>query len=165
MIDTVVAVLAIILGILGFIGCILPVIPGPPLSWVGMLFVYLWGKGTNALGEQMSGNLILLWFFIAAVVTLIDYFVPAWLTRRFGGSQYASRGALAGLLLGLFFPPVGIIIGTILGAFLAELVLAGRNASKSVSSAFGAFLGFICGTGIKLVACGFMFYYIIIYLW
>ncbi len=162
---TTIAIVAIILGILGFIGCILPVIPGPPISWAGMLILFLWGGGTDSAGASMSGTLLLTWFAITIAVTIVDYIVPAWFTKKFGGSKYASRGALAGLLIGLFFTPVGIIIGTIAGAFLAEMLLAHKDARRSFISAFGAFCGFICGTGLKLVACGFMFYYIISFGW
>lgn len=163
--STTIAIIAITLGILGFIGCILPVIPGPPVSWVGMLFVFLWCGGTNSEGSTMSSTLLLVWFGITAAVTIIDYIVPAWFTRKFGGSKYAARGAIVGLLIGLFFTPVGILIGTILGAFLAEMLLAQKTAEDSFISALGAFMGFLTGTGLKLIACGFMFYYIIVYAW
>lgn len=165
MTGTIVAILAIVLGILGFIGCILPVIPGPPISWAGMLLVYLWGAGLDASGNPMSAKILLIWFAITVAVTIIDYIVPAWFTKKFGGSRYASRGAIAGLLVGIFFTPVGILMGVVLGAFLAELLLAQKSAGRSAVSAIGAFCGFLCGTGLKLIACGFMFYYILSYAW
>ena len=71
---------------------------------------------------------------------------------------------MAGMLVGLFVPPVGIILGTLLGAFLAELVFADKNGWESAKSALGAFMGFLCGTGIKLIASGMMMYYIVVYL-
>ena len=75
-----------------------------------------------------------------------------------------GQGALVGLLAGMFIPPVGIILGTILGAFLAELAFSGKNGWDSAKSALGAFLGFFFGTGIKLIASGMMMYYIVVYL-
>lgn len=162
--ETFLIVIAIILGLVGIVGCILPVIPGPPISWVGLLILYLWGGGADSAGEPMSLRFIIIWLIITIVVTIMDYIIPSWFTKKFGGSRYASRGALLGLLIGLFFTPVGIIIGTMAGAFLAELVFERKDASDSLRSAFGAFMGFISGTGLKLFVCGIMLYYIFVYI-
>ena len=64
----------------------------------------------------------------------------------------------------MIVPPVGIIVGSLLGAFGAELLFAGKDTVSSVKSALGAFLGFMFGTGIKLIASGLMLYYIIAYI-
>lgn len=165
MINIIIITLAIFLGIIGIIGCVLPVIPGPPISWVGMMILYFWGNGTNSAGEKMSSTLLLIWLGITIFVTVIDYIVPSYLTKKSGGSTYASRGALAGLLIGLFlFPPFGIILGPMLGAFVCEIIFAKKTASQSVLPALGAFAGFICGTGLKLIASGMMLYYIFVYI-
>ncbi len=156
-------VLAVLLGLLGIIGSFAPVLPGPPLSWVGMLFIYLWG-GTNGAGAPMSSTLLFVWLGITILVSVLDYIVPAWFTKVTGGSKYAGWGAIAGMFVGLLVPPVGILVGTLLGAFAAELLFANKGTADSVKSAFGAFLGFIFGTGIKLIASGIMMYYIIVYL-
>ncbi|MBO4692230.1 MAG: DUF456 domain-containing protein [Bacteroidales bacterium] len=161
---TLVIILAVILGFVGLIGCVLPVLPGPPISWIGMLLIYIFSNGTNSDGEPMSTRMLIIWLIITIVVTVMDYIVPSWVTRKTGGSVYASRGALAGLLLGLFVPPIGILIGPVLGALLAELALAGKNFNQSIKPALGAFLGVMCGTGLKLIASGFMLYYIFVYL-
>ena len=165
MVNTIIIIIAILLGIVGIIGCVLPVIPGPPFSWLGMMVLYFWGSGTNSSGEKMSTTLLLVWLGITVFVTIIDYLIPSYLTKKAGGSVYASRGALAGLLLGiLFFPPFGIIIGPMAGAFFCEMIFANKNAGESIVPALGAFAGFICGTGLKLVASGFMMYYIFVYI-
>ncbi len=160
----VIAIVVIILGLLGIIGCILPVIPGPPMSWVGLLLIYFFGKGCNSEGEPMSLIFLMIWLAITVAVTVIDYIIPSYLAKVSGGSPYASRGAIAGLLVGLFFAPLGIIFGPMVGAFAAEAIFSGKSASASIWPALGAFGGFLCGTGIKLIACGFMFYYMIVYL-
>ena len=94
----------------------------------------------------------------------MDYIVPAWFTKLTGGSKYAGWGAIAGLFIGMIVPPVGMIFGALLGAFLAEYIFASKAAVDAVSSAFGALLGFLAGTGLKLIASGIMFWYIIVYL-
>ena len=165
MVNIIIITLAIFLGIIGIIGCVLPVIPGPPISWAGMLILYFWGSGTDSSGNPMSLRFLLIWLLITIFVTVIDYLVPSYLTKKSGGSTYASRGALAGLLIGLiFFGPLGIILGPMLGAFICELIFAKKTASQSILPALGAFAGFICGTGLKLIASGMMMYYIFVYI-
>ena len=162
--STVIAILAVLAGIIGIAGSILPGLPGPPVSWVGLMFLYFWGNGTDKAGDPMSLTFLLVWLAITIVVCIIDYVVPAYFTRVTGGSKVAGRGAIIGLIAGMFIPPVGIILGTLAGAFLAEFLVSRKSGWQSTKSAVGALLGFIFGTGIKLIASGLMLYYIIVYL-
>jgi uncharacterized protein YqgC (DUF456 family) len=156
-------VIAVILGVVGILGSILPALPGPPLSWVGLLIMYFL-KGTNGAGDPMSTKFLIVWLVITTVVVIIDYVVPAWFTRLTGGSKYAGWGAMVGLFVGMIVPPVGIIVGSLAVAVIAELMLGEKGAGDSIKSALGAFLGFLFGTGIKLIASGLMLYYIIVYI-
>ena len=152
-------VIAVILALAGIVGCFLPVIPGPPLSWGALLLLYFFGNG------EMSLKFLLIWLGITIVVTILDYVVPAQFTRLTGGSKAAGRGSLAGLLLGLiFFPPWGMIAGAFLGALLAEVFINRSSVADSVKPALGSFAGFLCGTGLKLIASGMMMYYIFVYI-
>lgn len=146
---------AVIAGIIGIIGSIAPGLPGPPVGWVGLLLVYLTGS------SEMTTTALFIWLAITLAVTIMDYVVPALLTRATGGSKTAGRGALVGLILGLIYPPIGIFIGTMGGAFLAELLIENKGAWQSFKSSIGAFMGFIFGTGMKLACSGVMMYYII----
>ena len=162
--ETVIGILAVLAGIIGILGSILPALPGPPLSWVGMLLLYFWG-GTNGKGEEMSLTLLLVMLGVTVLVSILDYVIPAYLTKVSGGSKYAERGTIIGMLLGIFIlPPWGMIIFSFLGAFIAEIAYAGKNNEEALKSALGSFLGFLVGTGVKLIACGIMMYYIIVYL-
>jgi len=153
-------IMAIVAGIVGIIGSIAPGIPGPPLSWLGLLLVYL-SEG----GKPMTGRFLLIWLGITVLVTVVDYVVPALFTKVTGGSKYAVKGSIAGLLIGLvFFPPLGMILGSLLGAFLMELYYAEKDVKQSFTAAVGSFFGFLFGTGIKLIASGIMMYYIVSYL-
>jgi uncharacterized protein YqgC (DUF456 family) len=125
--------------------------------------MYFWG-GTNSDGQTMSLTILLVLLGVTIAVTIIDYVVPIYFTRLTGGSKYAGWGATIGLLVGMFIPPIGIIIGTLLGAFIAELIFAEKSIGGSIKAAFGSFLGFLLGTGIKLIASCVMFYYILIYI-
>ena len=157
-------IIAVILGVLGIIGSIVPVLPGPPLSWAGLLLMYFFG-GTDKAGDPMSQKLLFILLGVTVAVTVLDYIIPALFTRLSGGSKYASWGAVIGLFAGLIFPlPGGMIVTSLLGAFLAELLLAGKNAGASLKSSLGAFLGFLFGTGIKLIASAVMLFYIIVFI-
>ncbi|MBR3441417.1 MAG: DUF456 domain-containing protein [Bacteroidales bacterium] len=160
----VIIILAVLAGIIGIAGSILPGLPGPPISWAGLLILHIWGNGTNAAGNPMTTKFLLIWLAITIVVCIIDYVVPAYFTRITGGSKAAGRGAIIGLIVGMFVPPVGIILGTLGGAFLAEFLVSRKNGWESTKSAVGALLGFFFGTGIKLIASGLMMYYIIVFL-
>ena len=152
-------IIAVILGIAGLVGCILPVLPGPPLSWVGLLLVFLTGQ------SGMTTGFLIVWLAVAIVVTVLDYIVPSWITAKTGGSKAAARGTLVGLFLGLiFFPPWGMIAGSFIGARVSEIIFNGSDLQKSLKPAFGSFLGFLLSTGLKLTASGVMLFYIIKFL-
>ena len=154
--NTLMIILAVFLGILGIVGSIVPALPGPPLGWIGILLMYLFG-GTNGAGEPMSQTLLFVLLGVTVLVTVLDYVVPAWFTKITGGTKYASWGAVIGLFAGLILPiPGGMIFTSILGAFLAELLIAGKGAGSSLKASLGAFLGFLSGTGMKLIVSAVM---------
>ena len=162
--DTVLLIFGILLGIIGLVGSIVPGIPGPPLSFIGVLLMYF-RKGLDSGGEPMGVTLLLVLLAVTIAVTVLDYVVPAWFTKITGGTKYASRGATIGLIAGLIFPlPIGMIAASLLGAFVGELFFANKDAASSVKSALGAFLGFLAGTGAKLISSAVMLYYIIVFI-
>ena len=139
--------------IIGLLGCILPVIPGPPLSFVGLLMLHFTDFG------EFSTNFLLLMAFIAIFVTILDYIVPIWGTKRFGGSKAGVWGSTIGLILGIFFfPPIGSILGPLVGAIIGESI-NGAEFKDSLRAGLGSLLGFLLGTGIKLISSGLMTYY------
>ena len=143
--ETLIIISAILAGIVGIAGSILPGLPGTPISWVGLLLLYLWGP------EEMAFKTLILWGVIVAVVSVIDYFVPMYFTKLTGGSKYAERGALVGLLVGIILTPVGMILGSFIGAFLFEMYYARKDADQALKAAIGSFLGFMTGTGLKTI--------------
>lgn len=155
-------VLAVIAAVIGIIGSIIPGIPGPPVSWLGFLFVYL-AKCPWKDGDPMSSAFLLIWLGVVVVVTVLDYVVPAWFTHVTGGGKEASVGAIVGLFAGMLIPPVGMILGSILGAFLGDFIFQDHGVWSSFKASVGAFLGFLCSTGMKLIISGIMFYYTMVY--
>ena len=132
----------------GIVGAIIPVIPGPALSFAGLLVMQLSGF------TDFSAASLWIWAIVCIAVSVMDFFLPSIFTRKFGGSRAASWGSILGLLAGIFFfPPFGIIIGPFAGALIGELIQSSADWNKSLKAALGAFLAFIVGTGAKLVVC------------
>lgn len=159
--DIALCILAIIAGVVGIVGSVVPGIPGPPISWIGLLLVYFFG-GTVFPANHLSLTLLIIMLVVTVVVTLMDFVFPASMTKVTGGTPYAARGALAGLIIGIIFTPVGMLLGCFLGAMVSELYWGGRTLADSAKSAVGAFLGVFVGVGVKLLACGIMFWMIIV---
>lgn len=149
--DALISILAILAGVIGIAGSILPGLPGTPVSWVGLLLLYIWGSGVNAAGAPMTLSTLIVWGVVVAIVSVVDYIVPMYLTKATGGSKHAERGAMAGLIIGIIFTPVGMIMGSFLGAFLAEMYWGKKPAGPALKAACGSFLGFILGTGLKTI--------------
>lgn len=141
--------LAVIILILGFLGTFVPVLPGAPLAWVGLLLAYF------SSFNEISILTLVITAIVAAAVSIFDNFLPVIMTNKIGGSKAATWGATIGLIVGLFLGPAGIIAGPFLGALTGELIHSDGNFSQSIKSAWGAFLGFLLGTGIKMIAVGF----------
>lgn len=133
--DITLSLLAFALSILGIIGCIVPALPGVVLSYAGLLCAYFTSY------SQMSASALWLWLGVTVAVSVADYFLPAWMTRRFGGSRAGAIGATVGVFAGFFlFPPVGIFLGPFLGAVLGELLNDRSDVPKAFLIGFGSFL-------------------------
>jgi hypothetical protein len=152
--DYILLILGIIFIVIGIIGCLVPVLPGPPLSFLGLIFLHL-----TRFGQFTTPALITLGA-IALIVTLLDYIVPVWGTRRFGGSKYGTRGAAVGLIIGFFLGPLGIILGPLIGAFVGEMIFK-DDLNYAFKAGFGSLLGFLTGIGLKLAASFVMTFYFI----
>lgn len=161
--ETAIVIIAILCGIIGIAGSILPGLPGTPVSWVGLLVLYIWGSGTNAAGEAMGMSTLIIWGIIVAAVSVFDYIVPMYFTKITGGSKYAERGAIIGLIAGIFLTPIGMIAGSFLGAFIGELYWAKKPADEALKAAIGSFLGFITGTGVKTIVSVLLLWKIIVF--
>ncbi len=147
-------VVSIVLMVAGIIGCLLPFLPGPPLSYAGLL--------TMQLREHSSftTKFLVIFAVITLVVTVLDYWIPVAGAKRFGGTKYGMWGCTIGLIVGIFFPPLGIILGPFVGALVGEL-LGKATTENALKAAIGSFIGFLFGTLIKLVVCFVMGYYLI----
>tara|TARA_B100001059_G_scaffold214858_1_gene231905 strand:+ start:197 stop:697 length:501 start_codon:yes stop_codon:yes gene_type:complete len=143
--DLILVSIGFILCIVGLIGSVLPVLPGPPLGWLGLLFLEL----TVAIPTNYW--LLGITFVIAIGIFLLDYMMPAISTKKFGGSKAGAVGAVLGLIIGILAPiPFGILIGPFLGAFIGEIIFNKTKGPQALKSALGSFLGFLASTIMKL---------------
>jgi uncharacterized protein YqgC (DUF456 family) len=159
--DIILAVLGAALVLVGFIGSVLPIIPGPPISWAGLLLLK-WTDFVADHGAAYENALWILLFFVI-LVTILDYVVPIMGTKKYGGSKRGVWGATIGVVVGLFFGPLGIIIGPFLGAYIGEIT-TGKKDREALRAAWGSFMGFLLGVGLKLMVCGTILFFFIRYL-
>ncbi|MBT8272326.1 MAG: DUF456 domain-containing protein [Bacteroidia bacterium] len=154
--DIFLVIFGILFMFLGIIGSFLPVLPGPLTSWVGLLLLHL----TDAV--PMNWTFLIITLFVALAIWLLDYFIPAIGTRKFGGSRAGMIGTTIGLIIGIIFlGPFGIIIGPFLGALVGEL-LNKSDSQTAVKAAFGSFLGFLTSAFIKfIVAIIFLGFFVV----
>ena len=147
--DIALLVIAFILMLIGIIGCIVPGLPGTPIAYVG-----LWiAQATEYV--DFSWKFLLIWGIVTIVISVLDYVVPAWGTKQFGGTKWGVWGSPIGVFVGLFAGPWGVILGPLVGAVIGEL-LGGKAAQEALRAGWGSFVGILFGTILKLIACGLM---------
>lgn len=147
--NTTLIILAIVLALIGIAGSIVPGLPGPPLSWAGLLLLNFTTKG------DYTTLFLIITAAIAAIITVLDYAIPSMSTKKHGGSKAGVWGCNIGLvisIIGLPFGPqglLGVIFWPFVGALAGEL-FSGKESREALRAAWGAFLGFLAGTGLKL---------------
>lgn len=151
--ELIVTILSIGCIIAGFVGSFLPVVPGPPISYLGLLLLQL------TTPAPFGWQFMIIWALVVGALMILDNVIPAWGTKKFGGSAYGIWGSIIGLVVGVFFSPVGIVVGPLAGAFIGELV-AGQSSDKAFRAALGSFAGLLGATLLKVIAAGMMGYYV-----
>ncbi|MDA8686317.1 DUF456 domain-containing protein [Robiginitalea sp.] len=148
--DLILLILALLCCLLGILGSFLPVLPGPPFSWLGLLLLQLTGA------VPLNGWFLLGTALIAVGVTLLDYWIPVLGTKKYGGSRAGMIGTVIGLIFSLVFPVLGlpgILFWPFIGALVGELINR-ANHQKALRAAFGSFVGFLAGALLKfLLSC------------
>lgn len=153
--DVFLSILAVVCGVAGIVGAVLPVVPGPALSYFGLLCAY-WTDTSGLTGGRMW-----LWGVVTVAVTVLDYVLPAYFSRMFGGTRAGMIGATAGVFAGMILlGPLGIVLGPFAGAVAGELLVRRRSAAEAVKVGLGSLVSFVVGSGLKIAVSGFMLYYI-----
>jgi hypothetical protein len=157
--DIVLLLLGFTFMIVGLLGSFLPLLPGPSLSWLGLLLLFF----TKAV--TFNYWIIGITLVITIVITILDYFIPAKGTKHFGGSTYGVWGTNIGLIIGLFIPPFGFLIGPFLGAFIGELCYNAKEHKRAFQAAIGSFIGFLASTFMKFLVCLLYFGLFLLLVW
>ena len=149
--DILLIVFAFLLLVAGIAGCVLPLLPGPPLAYAGMLLLHLTDK------VHFTTPQLVIWLVVVIVLQVVDYITPLLGSKYSGGTSFGNRGCMAGTLLGLFFMPWGVIVGPFIGAVVGEM-LGGQDLSHAIRAGIGTLLGFLFGTLLKVIVC---FYFLV----
>ncbi|MBR2351747.1 MAG: DUF456 domain-containing protein [Alistipes sp.] len=149
------AILAVVMAVVGAVGCVVPVLPGVMLSFGGLLCIYFTPYATISVATLVAYGVL------TAVVSLLDYILPAYMTKRAGGSKAGQRGATVGALVGIFAGPVGVILGPFVGAVLGEFINDTSDFRRALKVGFGSFCSFLVGTGLKLVVAMAILWHIV----
>jgi len=132
----------------GMVGCVLPVLPGHLIIFIGALAHRL------ILGREESG--LAWWSFAVLGLMLVasqifDIVSGSAGSKWFGGTKWGALGAFVGSIVGLFFLPFGLLLGPLVGAFAAEMLVARKKPDFAASSGFGSVLGTLAGIVMKIV--------------
>lgn len=148
--DTFLFIVAFCLVVVGLIGSIVPGIAGPPFSFLGLLAILF------TTTHPVSTAMLIVTGVLCLIITVLDYVMPVWGTKKFGGTKAGTRGSTVGLIVGLlvtlFFPIsfIAVLVGPFIGAYIGEKS-NGTPDNLALRSAFGSFVGFLAGTFIKVV--------------
>lgn len=147
--------LAVVFIIVGIIGDVVPGLPGVPISYAAMILLHFFTDITY------TTEALIIYGILCAVITIVDYFVPVWGTKKFGGTKAGVRGSTIGLIVGVVVLPIlgivigpfgliGILAGPFFGAYIGEK-MTGVDDQLAWRSAIGSFVGFVAGTLLKVV--------------
>lgn len=153
--ENILSIIAIACGIVGLLGTVLPVLPGTIVSYLGMLLI------ACRPDSEISLTMLIIWGVLSVAVIVMDYILPAFLSKRFGGTKAGSTGATIGTILGIFGGPIGIILGPFFGAVIGELMAEKLSFNEAIKVGVGSMLSFLVGTFFKFIAGGLMLFYII----
>lgn len=126
---------AVVLMGVGVLGTVVPILPGIPLIWISMLLFALFEKFA-----RVDGTFLALMLLVTIAAEAADHLARAWGARRYGAGKAGTWGAVIGAIAGLFFLPIGLLLGPFLGALLGEL-LSGRSLDESFRAGWGGLLG------------------------
>ena len=133
--------------LIGIIGSFLPILPGPSISWIGILLLYI----TKTI--PINYWVLCITFILMITISLLDFVIPSKGVKEFGGSKFGIYGTNIGLIIGLFFPPLGLILGPFLGAFIGELAFNSQDKKRALKSALGALVSFLLSTFMSFLFC------------
>lgn len=175
-VDIILIVLGALCLLVSYVGCFLPVIPGVVLAYIGILLLHFTERG------HFSWPVLVILGLIIAFDQILDYIIPAWGTKKLGGTKWGARGSFIGIIVGLIFSSIlgaflgfigkaivsliCVFLGPFCGAIIGEIlyqrkypellppdISKGRKIWKAIVAGIGSFLGTALGIILKLSAC------------
>ncbi len=127
----------------GLVGSVVPLLPGTTLIFVGVVL-------QRVLLPETIGTTAVVWIGVLWVFSVLADFACTLIgARLLGGSKWGMTGASGGALVGMFFSPLAILLGTLFGAVAAEKLLSKRTDKDALKSGLGAALGFLASTVVR----------------
>jgi uncharacterized protein YqgC (DUF456 family) len=160
LLETIAIVTGSIFVLLGIAGCVLPILPGPVLIFLGLLVLAL----LKDFFPPLTPTLMIVMAILTVVVTIGDYMIPLWGAKKYGTSKWGIWGSVAGMAIGLFFSPFGMLLGAVIGAVAVEWLVQ-KKKGKALKAGWGVIVGSLLGAVLKLGVSGMMVYYFIRGLW
>ena len=142
---------------IGTVGIFIPLLPGLPMAWLGLLlFAYI------TYFTVITWKILLIFLILVVATLLLDILAPVVGAKKYNASPYGLVGSVIGLIFGLaVLGPIGIVLGPFLGAVVGEMIF-GKELEKAFYSAKGTLIGFLASSAIKLavilIMLGYMIY-------
>ena len=133
-----------VLVLIGLAGTLLPVLPGVPFVFLGLLLA-AWIDHFQRIGWPA---LTILGVLTACAIG-VDLLASLFGAKRVGASKLALLGAMIGSVVGLFFGLVGIFIFPFIGAVIGELI-ARKEMGQAAKVGIATWLGLLFGALAKL---------------
>lgn len=142
--------LTVLVMAVGLAGTFLPGLPGTPLialaAWIHR----------GILGGRGAAIWVLVTLLVMAGLSIaLDFAATGYGAKRLGASWRGMLGAVIGGLMGMPWPPVGWVLGPLIGAIAGESI-GGRPWREAGRAGIGATLGLIAGTAVKVTSAGAM---------
>jgi len=160
MLEAVTIIIGSILVLLGLAGSILPILPGPPLGFIGLFLLAL----LRHFSPPLTPALIIILAVVTIFVVVMDYIIPLLGARRYGASKWAVWGSVLGMAIGIFLSPFAMLAGAFAGAVVVEW-LAGKKKGEAIRAGWGVVMGALFATVLRLAVSGVMTYYFVRALW
>ena len=160
MLEGITIVIASILMLLGLAGSILPVLPGPPLSFIGLFLLAL----LRHFSPPLTPTFITLLAIVTILVIAMDYIIPLLGAKRYGASKWGVWGSVLGMAIGIFWSPFAMLVGAFVGAVVVEW-LVHKKKREALRAGWGVVMGTLFATILRLGVSGMMTYYFVRALW
>jgi uncharacterized protein YqgC (DUF456 family) len=160
MLEGITIVIGSILMLLGLAGSVLPVLPGPPLSFIGIFLLAL----LKHFSPPLTPTLVIILAIITILVIAMDYVIPLLGAKRYGASKWGVWGSVLGMAVGIFWSPFAMLLGAFVGAVVVEW-LVGKKNGEALRAGWGVVMGTLFATILRLGVSGMMTYFFVLALW